>query len=320
MTFPSTLSSFTDPLATDKLNAPSHSAIERAQNAGIEQVEAVIGLAGSASTFGTIQYDLRSPDSGGGGHVQSANKGGTGQTSFTKGDILVASSSSVLTKLATGTTGQALIVDTTQATGLKWGSGNTAPTVRYYTNPSVLTWTKPSVLSFIQIEVVGGGNVGAVNTNGGGGGGGGGYAKGIIPASVLNATETITVGSIAALSSFGAHIIASPGQAGNAQAGGGGGSVSGTWSSSMFSIVTFNGSSGRNDTGATPDMARGGIGGGNVYGQGGDGAATVTGGSSGEMSGTAGTGYGAGGGGGVTAGGAATGGAGTQGFVIVYEY
>lgn len=118
--YPSTLSSFTDPQANDKLNAPSHSAIERAQNAGIEAIEGFVGTL--SSTAGTLIYDVRATASDGGGHVQSANKGGTGQTSYTKGDLLVATSSSVLSKLAVGTDRFFLTADSTQAAGVKWAN------------------------------------------------------------------------------------------------------------------------------------------------------------------------------------------------------
>lgn len=117
-TFPSTLTTFTDPQPTDRLNSPSHSSIEGLQNSALQQIEATIGTVSSVA--GTLMYDVRAAASGGGGHVQSANKGGTGQTSYAKGDLLVASSSSVLAKLAIGSVTQVLTVDSTQSTGLKW--------------------------------------------------------------------------------------------------------------------------------------------------------------------------------------------------------
>lgn len=119
-TFPSILTSYTNPTPTNPLNVPSHSGIEIAQNSGLIQLEATVGLSGAASTLGTLYGDLHSPASNGGGHVQSANTGGTGQTSYNKGDILVASSSSVLAKLAVGTDGTVLIADSTQTAGLRY--------------------------------------------------------------------------------------------------------------------------------------------------------------------------------------------------------
>jgi hypothetical protein len=117
--YPSTLTSFSNPSPTDRLNSPSHSSVESAQNDAVAQLEKFIGT--NASAVGTLIHDIRSPDSTGGGHIQSANKGGTGQTSFAKGDILVAQSSSVLTKLAVGGDGKILIADKSQSTGITWG-------------------------------------------------------------------------------------------------------------------------------------------------------------------------------------------------------
>ena len=51
-----------------------------------------------------------------------ASKGGTGNTSYTKGDLLAASSSTVLSKLGVGTNGQVLRANSATATGLEWGA------------------------------------------------------------------------------------------------------------------------------------------------------------------------------------------------------
>lgn len=190
MTWPSTLTALTNPQATDHLNSPSHSSIHTAANNAITQIETFIGTASSA--VGTLTYDIRSPLSDGGGHVQTTVKGGTGQVTYTKGDTLIASSPSVLTKLAIGADGLALVADTTTATGVKWGSGNTKPTVRVYgTSSSVITWTKPVVLSYIRYRIVGGGGGGGDTsgaTSAGAGGGGGAYTEGVLSASVLGST------------------------------------------------------------------------------------------------------------------------------------
>src|SRR3990167_448738 len=65
------------------------------------------------------------------------------------------------------------------------------------------TWTKPTAATGVYVEAFGagggggGGRGGAAGTarNGGGGGGGGGRAFFILPASVLAATETVTIGA-----------------------------------------------------------------------------------------------------------------------------
>ena len=51
-----------------------------------------------------------------------ASKGGTGNTTFTKGDLLAASSSTALSKLSVGTNGQVLRANSSAATGLEWGA------------------------------------------------------------------------------------------------------------------------------------------------------------------------------------------------------
>ena len=119
MPYPSTVSTFSNPVATDRLNSPSHSSVETAQNTGLTEIQTFVGTL--ASTAGTLVYDVRAAASDGGGHVQVANKGGTGQTAYTKGDILVATSASVIAKLAVGVDNQALRVDSSTASGIKWG-------------------------------------------------------------------------------------------------------------------------------------------------------------------------------------------------------
>lgn len=140
-TFPSVLTTYINPQPTDKLNAPSHSGIEQNQNSGLGQVEAVIGL--TTNVLGTIVGDLRNPLSNGGGHVQTPPTGGTGQISFIKGDLLIASSSSVLTKLAVGTDGQVVTADSAQATGIKWAGVATAINIQNQT----FTYARASVMS-----------------------------------------------------------------------------------------------------------------------------------------------------------------------------
>jgi|ERR1035437_10286667 hypothetical protein len=146
--FPSVLNTFSYPTPTSRLNNPSHSGVENAQNSVLGQIEAIIGLDYSGSVLGTIIGDLRSPASSGGGHVQSANKGGTGQTTFSKGDILVASSSSVLSKLAIGTDGMIPVADSTQSSGL-----------RYATQASILSFNTVNAATQITgiLPVVNGG-------------------------------------------------------------------------------------------------------------------------------------------------------------------
>lgn len=320
--YPSTLSTFTDPAPNDRLNNPSHSSVESAQNSGIERLENFVGTL--SSTAGTLIYDIRATASDGGGHVQTAVKGGTGQTTFTKGDILVATTASVLSKLAVGaTTGFALVVDPNAAAGIKWGVPGNTPVVRVYNQPSTLiAWIKPSNLSYIEVEVLaaGGSGEGGTNTNGGGGGAGG-YAKAFIPASLLSGREDIVignfvVGSVGGLSRFGSILTTTGGGAASSGNGGAAGSVAGTYSSSSFGIQNSPGGAVRTDAGPTPDMAAAGSGGDSPYGKGGAGAVSATAAASGNMVGQDGTGYGSGGGGAINT----TPGRGASGLVIIKEF
>lgn len=52
----------------------------------------------------------------------TAAMGGTGQSSFTKGDILVAASAAALSKLNVGTDGSVLMADSSTTTGVKWAA------------------------------------------------------------------------------------------------------------------------------------------------------------------------------------------------------
>lgn len=121
MAYPSTLSAIATPQSTDRLNNPSHSQLHQNENSAILEIERFVGT--DSSIAGTLVNDIRSPSSDGGGHVQTAITGGTGQTTFTKGDILVGQSSSVLSKLAISSViGNALLVDPSQALGVRWGN------------------------------------------------------------------------------------------------------------------------------------------------------------------------------------------------------
>ena len=331
-TFPSIIATLADPNATDRLNSPSHSGLHVSENDEIEQTQRFLGTTSSA--VGTIMYDVRAAASNGGGHVQTAIKGGTGQTTFTKGDLLVASSSSVLTKLAVGSNNAVLQANSAAATGVQWSTpspstlGFSAPSVLTYTASSVGGWIKPSLLSYIIVEVqgggAGGGGVAATSNNGGAGGGGGGYAKKIIRASMLGLSENITIGAAGAggigqstsptsggATVFGASSIvaASGGVAPSANDSAEGG-LGGTGTGGDVNIP-----GGQGDSSQTLATTRSGRGGDSAFGRGGGGRETTG-------TGFDGTGFGGGGAGGHSAAGAgvATGGAGTAGVVYITNY
>jgi len=144
MSYPSTVATLTNPNATDKLNSPAHHTVETNQNTEVTAIETFVGTL--SSTAGTLIYDIRAAASNGGGHVQTANKGGTGQTSYSKGDLLVASSSSVLSKLTVGTDAYVLTADSSQNTGVKWVAATTS--VPPWVDEGSLTWSaSPSIQS-----------------------------------------------------------------------------------------------------------------------------------------------------------------------------
>ena len=255
MAYPSVLSAISNPQPTDRLNSPSHSSIHQAENAAITEIETFVGTISSIP--GTLIYDIRSSSSNGGGHVQTANKGGTGQTSYNKGDLLVAQSSSVLTKLTVGADNQALIADASQAVGIKWA---TPAGANVQTFSSTAVWVKPSALGLLSqvfVEIWGGGGSGGANISGGsngGAGGGGFYNSGWFTASVLGATELMVIGL------GGASVAATAN--GNA----GGTTVFGSLSSLL---TAYEGGSGKGISGD------GGGGGGGAFGPGGNGTNTV---------------------------------------------
>lgn len=312
MAYPSILSVISNPQPTDRLNSPSHSSIHQAENTAITEIETFVGTLSSVP--GTLVYDIRSANSNGGGHVQTANTGGTGYTSYTKGDLLVAQSSSVLTKLAVGNQGQALVVDATAATGVKWGTPNSNPTVRVYAIASILNWTKPSNLSYVKVELVAGG--GGPERRGstppiGSGGASSGYAMKIISAASLLSVEKIVIGapgvvaSIGGFSSFGtsSYFSALGGGPGGEQAGVGG--IGGSVFGGDFQII--------GNSGGNANNTEGGNGGDTPMGFGKGGVSSTFGGAGRNAQG-----YGAGAAAAAVAGN--SGGTPTGGIVIVTEY
>lgn len=154
MPYPSTVTAFTNPIPTDRLNNPSHSSIETAQNTGLTELQTYIGVTTgvSASAVGTLLYDIKAPGSDGGGHIQTAIKGGTGQTSYIKGDILVAQSTSTLSKLAIGADNQIIQANSSTATGINWVNNDTP---KVSTSASVITVTEGASASVYSITLPG---------------------------------------------------------------------------------------------------------------------------------------------------------------------
>jgi hypothetical protein len=78
-------------------------------------------------------------------------RGGTGLTTYDKGDLLAGNASNVLAKLPLGTNGQVLCVDTTTATGLKW-SAATASVTSVSSTTAALTVTNPTTTPSLAIR------------------------------------------------------------------------------------------------------------------------------------------------------------------------
>ncbi len=67
MAYPSTIDTFTSPQATDKLNSPSHSGIETAQNTALAAIEAKVGITGSGVST-SLDYKVVNASSVSPGH------------------------------------------------------------------------------------------------------------------------------------------------------------------------------------------------------------------------------------------------------------
>jgi hypothetical protein len=194
------------------------------------------------------------------------------------------------------------------------------PTRSIFTVTGANTWTKPANLFYAIVEVVGAGGGGGGNTAsdfGGGGGGAGAYYKKQFAASLLGATETVTIGAkgtgqsglagtAGGSSSFGAWITCTGGSPGNPNRGPGG--LGGTCTIDGI-VATGQPGGGSNSTGAA-------------------GGSTIFGGGGRELNldntnGQGGTGKGSGGSGGYNYLGGANataGGSGADGIVIVWEF
>jgi hypothetical protein len=139
--------------------------------------------------------------------------GGTGITSYTVGDLIYASGTTTLSKLADVATGNVLrsggvgvapaygkVVLTTDVSGVLPAANMTQVDVQVFTTSS--TWNKPTGAKYVHIKMIGGGGGGgsgrkdaaATTRWGGGGGGGGGWGVIEFSAALLGATETVTVG------------------------------------------------------------------------------------------------------------------------------
>ena len=181
------------------------------------------------------------------------------------------------------------------------------------------TYTPSSGLLYAIVEVVsggGGGGAGDATPHSGGGGGGGGYARAILTAATIGASQTVTIGNGGAggiyggigaapggTTSFGSYLSATGGGGGNPIIGGLGGV-------GLGGSVNCSGSPGANEMG-TSNIA--GDGGSSMMGGGGKG-------SYGTTNAMQGGNYGGGGGGGGAVASYGNGNNGAPGIVIVTEF
>jgi len=176
--------------------------------------------------------------------------GGTGQTGYTTGDLLYASGTDTLAKLALGSADQALKVNS-GGTQLEWVDAGGGVDFQEFTSSG--TWTKPAGANYVKVEVwsAGGGGEGGRTdpgplSPGGEGGGGGGYFTRFFKASDLGSTEPVVIGAGGA---GGVKV----GNTGNNAGTPGGNSNFGTW------ISTYGGGGGSSNTPTWPFGNRGGL-------------------------------------------------------------
>jgi hypothetical protein len=142
MSYPSSILSITNPLSSNTLNSPDHAQQHTLVNNDLIAVESVLGVQNSLDP-NSITYQVQNPASQGGGHIQGASYGGTGQTYYNKGDILVGVSASVVGRQAAGPQGYAVVYDSTQTNGLNSSAILSAPVIQN----QVYTYAQGSVLS-----------------------------------------------------------------------------------------------------------------------------------------------------------------------------
>jgi hypothetical protein len=228
----------------------------------------------------------------------SVAQGGTGQSSYTNGQLLIGNTTGNTLTKATLTAGTGISV--TNSTGsitiantLSGGFQN----MQVFTGPG--TFTTPATTTQIKITVVGGGGSGGfspgpTSTSGAGGGGGYGVYVGPVTASTPYAVTVGTGGAAQPTapsngvsgntSSFGSVVSCTGGGGGSVSASGSLGGAGGTATSATFSVAGQAGSPGHTAVGSTA------TGGSTLLG-----TAAVGGGSPGAPTVVVATGYGAGG-------------------------
>jgi hypothetical protein len=167
--------------------------------------------------------------------------GGTGQGSYTDGELLIGNTTGNTLTKATLTAGSGISV--TNGSGAITIASTAAggfSDMQVFTSTG--TWTNPGNITKVKVTVVGGGGAGGSPRNTSGGGGGGGTAIEVIPfPSGTNVPVTVGAGSAnttGGTSSFGPYCSATGG------ATGGGGALGGVGSGGQLNIAGGTGSKG----------------------------------------------------------------------------
>jgi hypothetical protein len=214
--------------------------------------------------------------------------GGTGQGSYTDGELLIGNSTGNTLTKATLTAGTGIsVTNGSGAITIASTGGGGFSNMEVFTAPG--TWTNPGSVTKVKVTVVGGGGNGYNDPNGPNGPGGGGGGAAIEVISIPTSPVAVTVGGAAGTSSFASYCSATGGANGpsSVTSGAAGGAGSG-------GTINFPGSAGQVAVPTAPGINYGGDGGGSIFGQGGAGSIAK---SPGQGGSSAAGGYGGGGGG-----------------------